>query len=288
MATFQVGAVSVTEVVEKIMSVPVKYAFRGHDGESELIDGLRSRFPAELFSYKGHPRLVFRSHVLRTPRHVIVLDTCWGNDKERLLDPYAHRLDTGYLDALAATGTGPEEVDYVFCTHLHQDHVGWNTRLVDGAWVPTFPNAVYLFARAEYDHWSAVPPGSHGHDSFADSVLPVVRAGRHRLIEPGFAIDDGIHVESLPGHTPGHCGLHVTSGSQEAVFAGDLFHVPHQLARPGWSIISEHDAEVATATRRAFLKRYADTRVRVVPAHFNLPAGGYLETRPDGYDFAPA
>ncbi|WP_113699114.1 MBL fold metallo-hydrolase [Nonomuraea lactucae] len=288
MATFQVGAVSVTEVVETDMPVPVPLAFRGLDGEADRLDALRDRFPPALFTPKGHPLLVFRSHVLRTPRSVIVLDTCWGNQKERLLDPYAHLLDTGYLDGLAAAGVGPADVDYVFCTHLHQDHVGWNTRLVDGAWVPTFPNATYLFVAAEYDHWTAVPPGAHGHDSFADSVLPVVAAGRHRLVGPGFAIDDAVRVEPLPGHTPGHCGLHVTSGSEEAVFTGDLFHVAYQFARPGWHIVSEHGARRATATREAFLARYADTRVRVVPAHFNLPAGGYLEKRADGYGFAPA
>ncbi|MFI7443392.1 MBL fold metallo-hydrolase [Nonomuraea indica] len=288
MATFQVGAVSVTEIVETDMPVPVTLAFQGLDGEADLVGTLRDRYPAALFTAGGDPLLVFRSHVLRTPSSVIVLDTCWGNHKERLLDPYAHRLDTPYLERLAAAGTDPAEVDYVFCTHLHQDHVGWNTRLVDGAWVPTFPNATYLFVAAEYEHFSTVPPGTHGHDSFADSVLPIVAAGRHRLVGPGFAIDDTVRIEPLPGHTPGHSGLHVTSGSQEAVFTGDLFHVAHQFARPGWHIVSEHDARQATETRRALLARYADTRVRVVPAHFALPAGGYLESRPDGYGYVPA
>jgi glyoxylase-like metal-dependent hydrolase (beta-lactamase superfamily II) len=282
MASFQVGAVTVTEIVETQMSVPITLAFRGLAGEDPA--GLRARFPAALFDQAGDPVLVFRSYVLRTPQSLIVLDTCWGNHKERRLDPYAHLLNTGYLDAMTAAGVDPADVDHVFCTHLHQDHVGWNTRLVDGAWVPTFPNATYLFVRSEYEHWTTVSPGSHGHDSFTDSVLPVVEAGLHRLVEPGHAIDDTVHVELLPGHTPGHSGLHVTSGSQEAVFTGDLFHVVHQFARPGWHIVVEHDVPQGAATRKAFVDRYTGTGVRVVPAHFNLPAGGYLE--PDG--FTPA
>ncbi len=282
MASFQVGAVTVTEIVETQMSVPITLAFRGLAGEDPA--GLRARFPAALFDQAGDPVLVFRSYVLRTPQSLIVLDTCWGDHKERRLDPYAHLLNTGYLDAMTAAGVDPADVDHVFCTHLHQDHVGWNTRLVDGAWVPTFPNATYLFLRPEYEHWTTVRPGSHGHDSFTDSVQPVVEAGLHRLVEPGHAIDDTVHVELLPGHTPGHSGLHVTSGAQEAVFTGDLFHIVHQFARPDWHIVVEHDVPQGAATRKAFVDRYTGTGVRVVPAHFNLPAGGYLE--PDG--FTPA
>ncbi|MGN9784109.1 MBL fold metallo-hydrolase [Nonomuraea sp. ZG12] len=280
---FQVGAVTVTEIVETRMSVPVTLAFRGLNGENPA--DLRPRFPAALFDQAGDPVLVFRSHVLRTPQSVIVLDTGWGNHKERRLDPYGHLLDTGYLDTMTAAGVDPTDVDYVFCTHLHQDHVGWNTRLVDGAWVPTFPNATYLFVRQEYEHWTtSATPGSYGHDSFIDSVLPVVEAGLHRLVEPGHAIDDTVHVELLPGHTPGHSGLHVTSGTQEAVFTGDLFHIVHQFARPDWHIVVEHDVQQGVATRRAFVDRYTGTGVRVVPAHFNLPAGGYLE--PHGFTAA--
>lgn len=282
MASFQAGAVTVTEIVETQMSVPITLAFRGLNGEDPA--NLRSRFPAALFDQAGDPVLVFRSHVLRTPQSLIVLDTCWGNHKERRLDPYAHLLNTGYLDAMTAAGVDPADVGHVFCTHLHQDHVGWNTRLVDGAWVPTFPNATYLFVRPEYEHWTTVNPGSHGHDSFTDSVLPVVEAGLHRLVEPGHAIDDTVRVELLPGHTPAHSGPHVTSGSQEAVFTGDLFHIVHQFARPGWHIVVEHDVPQGAATRQAFVDRYTGTGVRVVPAHFNLPAGGYLES--DG--FTPA
>ncbi|WP_336206150.1 MBL fold metallo-hydrolase [Nonomuraea sp. LPB2021202275-12-8] len=283
---FQVGAVTVTEIVEMDMPVPVTLAFRGLDDEDPA--RLRSRFPAELFAPSGDPLLIFRSYVLRTPQSLIVLDTCWGNHKERRLDPYAHLLDTGYLTAMAAAGVDAADVDYVFCTHLHQDHVGWNTRLVDGAWVPTFPNATYLFVRSEYEHWTTVSPGSYGHDSFTDSVLPVVEAGRHRLVDPGHAIDDTVRVEPLIGHTPGHSGLHVTSRGEEAVFTGDLFHVAHQFARPDWHIVVEHDVKQAMATRRAFLDTYADSGVRVVPAHFNLAAGGYLEGRGDDCRYVPA
>jgi len=282
---FQVGAVTVIEIVETQMSVPVTLAFRGLAGEDP--GDLRPRFPAVLFDEAGDPVLVFRSYVLRTPQSLIVLDTGWGNHKERLLDPYGHQLDTGYLPAMTAAGVDPAEVTHVFCTHLHQDHVGWNTHLVDGAWVPTFPNAAYLFVRTEYDHTTTLTPGSYGHDAFTDSVLPIVTAGLHRLVNPGHAIDDTVRVEPLPGHTPGHGGLHVTSGGQEAVFTGDLFHVPQQLARPGWHIVVDHDPDQANATRRTFLETYADSGVRVVPAHFNLAAGGHLESRDGTIHYTP-
>lgn len=285
MVTFTVGEVGVTEVVENDMTIEMGLAFTGLAGEEAELDALREGLPAELFDDAGRPVLIFRSYVLRAPGGVVVLDTCWGNRKERRLDPYAHMLDTGYLAGLAAAGVDPAEVDYVFCTHLHQDHVGWNTRWRDGAWMPTFPNAAYLLVRAEYEHWTTVSAGNYGHDSFADSVQPIVAAGLHRWIEPGAHIDDALRVLPLPGHTPGHCGLHVSSGGEEAVFTGDLFHTAYQFARPDWSIVSEHDTGRGPATRREFMDRHAGSGVRIVPAHFNAPAGGTLARAGDGYGF---
>lgn len=280
-----IGDVTVIGIVETTMAFPMTQAFVGLDGEEDALGTLREDLPPSLFDEQGTPLMVFRSHVLRTPHSLIVVDTCWGNGKERRLDPYAHMLDTGYLTALAAAGVDPADVDYVFNTHLHQDHVGWNTRWTGDAWEPTFPNATYLFVRSEYEHWTTVPSGQYGHDSFADSVMPVVKAGRHRFVDPGFAIDDTVRIVPLTGHTPGHCGLHVTSGGQEAVFSGDLFHTAYQFPRPHWRIVSEHDPAEALATRTAFLARFAGTDVRVFPAHFNAPGGGRITRRGELYGF---
>lgn len=289
MVTFSVGEVEVTEIVETELAFPATQAFGGLGAESgeQALAVLRAGCAGRLFAADGQPLMVFRSHVIRTPSSVIVLDGGWGNGKERRLDPYAHMLDTGYLDALAAAGVHPDEVDYVFCSHLHQDHVGWNTRWVDGAWVPTFRNATYLFVRAELDFWSAVPAGDYGHDSFADSVVPVLRSRRHRWIEPGEHIDEAVRVIPLPGHTPGHCGLHIASGGVEVVFTGDLFHTALQFARPHWHIVTEHDPELGHATRRDFLERYAGSGVRIVTAHLNAPAGGQVVRRADHFGYAP-
>lgn len=304
MTAFDIGALTVIEIVENDLSVDMAQAFRGLDSDEGTLDRLRESLPGSLFDRVGHPLLIFRSYVLRTESAVLILDTCWGNYKERPFAPHAHMLETGYLANMAAAGVEPAEVDYVFCTHLHQDHVGWNTRRNFAAaaadiaaigdsvtWVPTFPNATYLFVREEYEHWASIGPASHDHDAFRDSVEPIVGAGRHRFIEPGHVIDlnDAIvRVEPLLGHTPGHCGLHVESRGERAVFSGDLFHVAYQFSRPDWHIAIDHDVAQALATRLNFLDRYADSGTRVVPAHFNAAAGGYIERRESTFGFAPA
>jgi glyoxylase-like metal-dependent hydrolase (beta-lactamase superfamily II) len=285
---FTLGEVTVMDIVETTMAFPMTQAFVGLDGEGKSLDALREELPPSLFDEEGTPLMVFRSHVLRTPHNLIVVDTCWGNHKERRLDPYAHMLDTGYLSALSDAGIDPADVDYVFNTHLHQDHVGWNTSWTGKAWQPTFPNATYLLVRSEYEHWTTVPSGHYGHDSFADSITPIVKADRHRFVDPGQAIDDTVRIVPLPGHTPGHCGIHVTSDGQQAVFSGDLFHTAYQFMRPHWRIVSEHAPDEALATRTDFLERYAGTDVRILPAHFNVPEGGHITRHGEHYGFALA
>jgi len=236
--------------------------------------------------------MAFHSLVIKTDHHTIVVDTCGGNDKPRPGKPRYDMKRWPYLDALAAAGVQPQDVDFVMCTHLHVDHVGWNTRLENGRWVPTFPNAKYLFGRAEYDFWEAewrkpdFPDDPYG----LDSVLPVVEAGLAEFIEDDYGIDDAVTLEPTPGHTPGHLCLRVegrTKGSGDAVMSGDLMHHALQCAHPEWNSVFCVDPEQSRATRRAFLERYADTGTLVMPAHFPTPTAGRVEsTKGDGFRFA--
>lgn len=240
----------------------------------------------------GRVIMAFQSFVLRTRRHTILIDTCVGNDKLRPLRPTWHLQRGPFLERMRAVGVAPESIDFVLCTHLHADHVGWNTQLVDGRWVPTFPNARYVFARREYQHWEAahratlaagIEPLNHG--SFADSVLPVVEAGRAVLVDTDHAIEDGVRLEAAPGHTPGNCVLHAHDGNEHVMFAGDVFHTAVQFADPSLSSQFCADPARSAQTRRALCERYADTPSTLLAAHFPAPVAGRIVRHRDAFRF---
>ena len=242
------------------------------------------------FHDPGSGRLVMsvHSYVVRTPKHTILIDTCVGNDKNRPSTKPWHQLQTPWLDDLRAMGVSPEEVDYVMCTHLHVDHVGWNTRLVDGRWVPTFPNAKYLFHKDEYAHWQAVEEapqdgqGSGGSDGcFTDSVLPVMEAGQAILVDNGHSLDDTFWLDDTRGHSPGHVAIRMQAGGREAVFSGDLMHHPIQAMYPEWNSRFCHDPELSRATRRRFVDHHAERDVTVLAAHFAAPTAGRIVAASD-------
>jgi glyoxylase-like metal-dependent hydrolase (beta-lactamase superfamily II) len=231
--------------------------------------------------------LVIQSFLIRTRRHTILVDTCIGNHKPRTR-PRNDRQQFPYMARLAAAGVKPEEIDFVMCTHLHVDHVGWNTRLVNGRWVPTFPNAKYVFAKREYDHWEAEARTTglaRTGNYMSDSVLPVVEAGKAVFVDMDHELDTGIALYPLPGHTPGQCGVHVKSNGTEAILTGDMMHHPLQVVYPDWSTAFDTDREHAARTRRAFLEKYADSNMLVVPAHFLAPTAGYVESHKDSFRF---
>jgi glyoxylase-like metal-dependent hydrolase (beta-lactamase superfamily II) len=216
------------------------------------------------------------SYVLRTESLTMVIDTCCGNDKDRPWFSFADRLATPYLERFEATGVATDEVDVVVCTHLHVDHVGWNTRLVDERWVPTFPNARYVVSAREWEHWQACEPGTLGAAVMADSVLPIVESGQASFVEPDHVVATDVRLLPLPGHTPGHVGVAVRSGAARALFSGDLFHHALQVAEPQVTLRTprgEWDADVGVRTRRELLASIADTGTRMFPAHFPSPWG---------------
>ncbi len=233
--------------------------------------------------------MAMQSYLLRTRHHTVLVDACVGNDKERRFHPpWAHRKSTRWLDNLAAAGLAPENIDFVMCTHLHADHVGWNTRLAGGRWVPTFPNARYVFARTEYEHWIALNEGGKKYSDgcIDDSVLPVVEAGQAEIVADDYEFDDEIRFAPTPGHTPGHVAIELESQGARAVLSGDVCHTPLQCREPGWSAIGCSDRAQSAATRRAFFEQHCGTDTLVMTAHFPAPSVGFVRARGDAFDFS--
>mgnify|MGYP001074138698 CR=1 FL=1 len=237
--------------------------------------------------------LSFHSFLVRTGRHNILVDTCCGNCKQRLSMPGWHNLDTPYLQELARTGLTPEDIDIVICTHLHADHVGWNTQLVDGRWVPTFPNARYIFGRRDFEHWQALyesnPPNPVNRGAHEDSVRPIVERGMAELVESDFVVEgepgDGIWLEPSPGHSPGHFSVNVAGGGRHALLCGDVIHHPLQLTHPHLRIAADFDSAQAEASRRAMLERLADSDSLLLTAHFAAPTAGRVIRQGKAFGF---
>ena len=231
--------------------------------------------------------LCFQSYIVKTPHHTILIDSCIGNDKSRPLRPkWNMKTDDAYMRALAASGFSVNDIDFVMCTHLHVDHVGWNTRLENGRWVPTFPKARYVFGKGEFDYWTrenAKAPVA----PFADSVLPVVEANKAEIVTNDFSIGDHLRILPTPGHTPGHVAFTLGRGKDAAVFAGDLIHTPLQLRYPELSPKFDIDPELAASTRRSFLERYCDTDTLCCTAHFPSPSTGKIRRHGNGFSCDP-
>jgi len=232
--------------------------------------------------------LAFHSFVVRTPRHTILVDTCGGNHKPRPQKLRYHMKNWPYLERLAAAGLSPADIDVVLCTHLHVDHVGWNTQLRDGRWVPTFPKARYIFGRRELAFWQEQfqRPGATAEPHYEDSVVPILEAGQAVLVADDHAIEDGVTLAPTPGHTPGHLSLNIVSRGRRAVMTGDLMHHALQCAEPDWSTCFCTDQAQAARTRRAFLDQHAGTDTLILPAHFPTPTAGRIVRSGAAWRFA--
>jgi glyoxylase-like metal-dependent hydrolase (beta-lactamase superfamily II) len=229
----------------------------------------------------GRMIVSFQCFVLRSRGRNVMIDTCIGAEREREFEVFTH-LETTFLDDLAAAGFPHESITDVLCTHLHFDHVGWNTRRVDGRWVPTFPQARYLFGRREYQHWMHLRAtnGYHHMEHLKDAIDPVVEAGLVEFIDPDFRLTDEVSLFPTPGHTPGHVSVLIQSRGESAVITGDLMHNPIQVAVPGIEARFDMDKAQGARTREEFVKRFNGSRTLVIGSHFSDPTAGYIV--PDG------
>lgn len=257
------------------------------DAEIEpFLSWLKPHFIDEV---SGRGTMSLHAYVIRTPKHTILVDTCVGNHKNRPGNKAWHMKDGPFLQDLMDHGVHPDEVDFVMCTHLHVDHVGWNTQLIDGRWVPTFPNAKYIFHKTEYDFWTEeVARGAESApdiECYTDSVLPVVEAGQAVMVGGDHQIDDNMHFVPSPGHTPGHVCIDITGGGQHALMTGDLMHHPVQVARPDWNSMFCVDPVMSAATRQKFVEDNADTGTHILAAHFAKPTVGTIVSEQQGFKF---
>jgi glyoxylase-like metal-dependent hydrolase (beta-lactamase superfamily II) len=278
-----IGDIRVTRVEEMVRPVARPQDWYKDYNEEELAPHLPWLAPTYYSNELG--RLISSIHtwVLRTSKQTILIDTCTGNHKDRPGWPGFHMLETPYLDRLRAAGVAPEEVDVVLCTHLHVDHVGWNTRLENGQWVPTFPNAKYLMSRADHAYYAtaAANPDTKAltRNTYNDSVLPVVEAALAVFVEGNEEIDTGLTMTPAAGHTPGQVRLNLDSAGRLACFCGDVLHHPLQVPLWHWRTNVCVDPDKARDTRRDVLAHCAESGALLLPAHFADPHGGYVTER---------
>jgi glyoxylase-like metal-dependent hydrolase (beta-lactamase superfamily II) len=280
MLSWKIGKVTVTRIVEMQLPTPAgaKY-FMPQATAAELRKSpwLYPHFvnEDEVMQMSIHALLV------EAPGLRLVVDTCVGNDKPRGL-LRGRALSTNFLADMEAAGWSREGVNAVVCTHLHVDHVGWNTMLVDGKWVPTFPNARYLIGRREYEHWSQ-EGGEENQVILSDSVKPVLDAGLADLVELDHVISPEIRLIPSTGHTPGHVCVRIESEGERAIITGDMSHHPCQMAHPEWSPAFDSDPAAAAVTRARLFAEWADEPVLVIGTHYATPTAGRV--RRDGAAF---
>jgi glyoxylase-like metal-dependent hydrolase (beta-lactamase superfamily II) len=276
MQQITIGDVSITSIIERDGPWRTPEAMFPEYDPDRGRAFLKELDPVVFDPASGKMVITYQTFVVRTPKHTILVDTCTGEHKN-----YPAPMDfpkQPWLDGFAAAGLRFEDIDYVFCTHLHIDHCGWNTRLVGGRWVPTFPHAKYVFHKREYAAWEAAtaaganPPG----EVWRMNCLPVVEAGQALLVDDDFTLDDTVWLTPTPGHSPCHCCVNITSGGQRAVVTGDLMHHALQVREPGWFTIFDWDKDEAVRSRRSFFASVADTDTLILPIHFPAPTVGLI------------
>lgn len=239
-------------------------------------------------SPKGHAtpnsgRIIMpiQGFLLKTPDHIILVDACVGNDKTNEdIKAWHQRSDGRFMASLTAAGITPLDVDYVMCTHLHSDHIGWNTQLVDGRWIPTFPNARYLLPEADNAFFAAKDTVN-----YRESVLPLVDAGQAEMVGPDHKLGDYISLIDTPGHSPGHVSVRINSGASEAIITGDAIHLTAQCWHPEWGFLFDADKDKARASRRRLLETASESGCRVLGTHFFLPSIGRIRAKGDAFEW---
>ena len=280
---WRIGGATITRIVELGPEfLPAQGLFP--EANAELVRAATWLAPC-FADAEGQINISFQCFLIEAGGRRILVDTCIGDDKQLDTPEFSNRV-SGFLDTLARAGAAPEAVDTVLCTHLHFDHIGWNTRLVDGAWVPTFPKARYLFARGEVAHALALTPDD-GDESMAQSVRPVLDAGLADLVEPDHRLSGQVRLIPTPGHTPGHVSVMIEDAGERALISGDAFHHPSQLAYPGWTDRFCHDGALSVATRRRIFADLADAGTLLIGSHFCEPTAGRVIRDGDAWRLDP-
>ena len=278
MNQWQVGNVKITRIVEMEVTGGTLFILPDATRDACLpIEWLGPHF----MDTAGNLIMSIHALVVDTGDRRIIVDTCVGNDKERSIPNWSH-LQTSFLKDLEDAGYPRESFDTVLCTHLHVDHVGWNTMLVDGAWIPTFPNARYLVAEKEWHYWDAVADEQEYGSVLGDSVRPVIDAGLVDFIDWEYKLCDEIWLEPTPGHTPGHVSVRISSDNNEALITGDCIHHPCQMTRTDWCSSADYDQEQGQRTREDLLAKYADQDILIIGTHFATPTAGHIKKLPTG------
>jgi glyoxylase-like metal-dependent hydrolase (beta-lactamase superfamily II) len=288
--TIQLGNTTIHRIIEQEGPFPMFEARKFFPTLSaELLDENRSWLQPRYLDAEDHLVLCIQSYLVRTPHHTILVDTCVGNDKPRPARPaWNMRKSDEYEKQLAAAGLSVNDIDFVMCTHLHVDHVGWNTRLDNGRWVPTFPKARYVFADRELEFWTK---RYKDHPDLCpwvdDSVLPIVAANRVDVVKSDHAFNDLVTLIPTPGHTIDHYSVHVGKPGVDAVVTGDMIHNPLQARYPEIGMMADWDSKVAGQSRRALFGRFCDTSTLMCTAHFPSPSTARVKRWKDGFDFVP-
>jgi glyoxylase-like metal-dependent hydrolase (beta-lactamase superfamily II) len=276
---WKVGRVKITKVVELETVGSTRFILPlASNEEIQKLPWLIPHFATE----EGRLKMSIHSLVVETPKHRIVIDTGLGNDKQGRNVPTWNNRNEPFLEKLTLAGFPPDTIDTVLCTHLHVDHVGWNTRLAGGKWVPTFANARYLFGKTEFEHWRdhSIEPVHIA--VFNDSVKPIWDAGKAELIASNAKITDEISMISTPGHSPGHMSIHIRSDGEEGLLTGDVAHHPCQMAHLDWSSTADSDPKQSVVARRELFSRFADTPTLVIGGHYNA---GHIKRDGEAFKF---
>jgi glyoxylase-like metal-dependent hydrolase (beta-lactamase superfamily II) len=277
---WRVGEVTVTKIVELEVTGGSRFILPQATREAvQPISWLRPHFADD----DGRLKMSVHALVVETRERRLIVDTCIGNHKQGRRIPGWNGMQTAFLADLSAAGYPRESIDAVLCTHLHVDHVGWNTMLVDGRWVPTFPRARYLLGRFEFEHWRSQQEDAGHRAVFADSVAPLLDAGLVDLVATDHVIDEALSLVPTLGHTPGHVSLRIRSRGEEALITGDFLHHPCQMARLDWSSAADTDPLAAAATRRAMFDALAGTPVLVIGTHFAGATAGRVVRDGDAF-----
>ncbi len=273
MNQWQIGEVLVTRIVEMEVAGGTKFILPDATREACLpIEWMQPNF----MDLEGNLIMSIHSLIIDTGNKKIIVDTCIGNDKQRNI-PSWNKLQTNFLNDLEEAGYLKESIDLVMCTHLHVDHVGWNTMLVNGEWIPTFPNAKYLIAEKEWTYWDSNENEDLYGPVISDSVRPVVDAGMVDFVDDHFKLCDEVRLIPTPGHTPGHVSVLINSKKKKALITGDFIHHPVQMTKTDWCSSADYDKRKGQLTRENLLEKYVDQDILIIGTHFASPTAGHIK-----------